>query len=98
MTCKDCVHFAVCLQFGCFENGIGDNTEYKTCSDFLSNKEFKPVVCGEWKLIPQGITVCSNCGSQALRSYYCGITISYTQEASNFCPHCGAKMDGEHNE
>ena len=88
MTCKDCVHFAVCSQFGCFEAGIGDNPEYKTCSDFLSNKEFKPVVRGEW--VEDVELRCSVCGQKALRNYYYDV-----QSYSNFCPNCGADMRGE---
>lgn len=64
--------------------------------DKVPAADVKPV--GEWKLTPQGVIVCSNCGWQALRSFYCGITISYMQEASNFCPHCGVDMRGDLND
>ena len=63
--------------------------------DNVPTADVKEAVRGEWKLTPQGVIVCSHCGRQALRSYYCGIKISHVQETSNFCPHCGAKMEGE---
>lgn len=45
------------------------------------------VVHGEWIKYEDGTTVCSNCGF-TLEDWIQGVFY-------NFCPNCGAKMDGE---
>ena len=40
MTCKDCIHFKVCDEFGVFDEDVGENYEHKTCHDFLNKKQF----------------------------------------------------------
>lgn len=45
-------------------------------------------ICDEWIG-----WVCSECGNQA--PFWC---ISAAQNLTNYCPHCGVKMDGEQNE
>lgn len=45
-----------------------------------------PVVHGRWKLIFRGNYECSVCGCIP---YYAG-----NINTLNYCPHCGAKMDG----
>ena len=41
-----------------------------------------PVVQGRWESVCGCIVRCNSCGSEAARK-------------SNFCPNCGAKMDGK---
>ena len=40
MTCKDCIHFKLCDEFGVFDEDIGNNINHKTCHDFLNKKQF----------------------------------------------------------
>lgn len=48
-----------------------------------------PVVHGRWVYGEDVDIECSHCGRDALTEG------DYRQVRSNFCPHCGAKMDGE---
>lgn len=52
-----------------------------------------PVVHGRWRQTSKGVVYCSNCGT------VCGIGahIDEVTEGLNFCPNCGARMDGESN-
>lgn len=49
-------------------------------------------VKGEW-ISPDGISICSNCGKAAPYDVE-GDIIMYWPNL-NFCPNCGARMDGE---
>ena len=40
MTCKDCLHIEICEAFGCFEEDIGDNTDFKTCKSFKDKSRY----------------------------------------------------------
>lgn len=50
-----------------------------------------PVVHGRWRQTSKGVVYCSNCGT------VCGIGahIDEVTEGLNFCPNCGARMDGD---
>ena len=48
-----------------------------------------PVVHGRWNMIMRGNYECSVCGCIP---YYAG-----SIDTLNFCPNCGAKMDGEND-
>lgn len=52
--------------------------------------DVKEVVHGKWKYNVIKETVCSVCGGLALTSFYSGV-----QYRSQYCPNCGAKMDGD---
>jgi len=45
-----------------------------------------PVVHGEWVIDLRGNWACSICGNDPYH---------YNMENMNYCPNCGAKMDGE---
>ena len=51
------------------------------------------VVHGEWKVSCKD-SVCSVCGKDEAE-FICGTEDWYGYGLSNFCPNCGAKMDGE---
>lgn len=52
-----------------------------------------PVVHAEWKQ-GGGIHYCSNCGEGALYRYIGSYSPDVYQELTEYCPHCGAKMNG----
>lgn len=45
MTCKDCMMFEVCEEFACFDEGIGDNTDFKICESFKDKSRFVELPC-----------------------------------------------------
>ena len=50
------------------------------------------VVHGHWYKAPHHPYRCSNCGEMALLDMY-----GESHYRSNYCPNCGAKMDGDGN-
>lgn len=82
-----------------------------TCSkdnEYLSDRlkkaptiEAKPVVHGRWELEYEtyGKMRCSVCKKEALIEKAIGdVGIITTYVDSNYCPHCGARMDGKEND
>lgn len=68
----------------------------EACFDYVDTEDIDnaptvdavPVVHGRWNVVEGrrlDNAVCSNCGKH-FQAYY---------EAYNFCPNCGAKMDGD---
>ena len=80
---------------GCIADGtVEAPTLYKQIITDIKNFGAADVVevrHGEWGFDGMGWT-CSECGEYALSGK------SKMQVGSNFCPHCGAKMDGERRE
>lgn len=63
--------------------------EYLDMIDTIPAANVAPVIHGILKYSPQDdIALCSKCGEEI----YLG---ALHQFAHNYCPHCGAKMDGE---
>ena len=63
--------------------------------------EAKPVVHGRWELEYEtyGKMRCSVCKKEALIEKAIGdVDIITTYVDSNYCPHCGARMDGKEND
>lgn len=97
MICNNCIHQKACINayasMGYFS--VIDETkqdEYKhtilECSQFEDKSKFQEVRHGKWIEDNDGVTRCSVCGHKANRNFYVNV-----QELSEFCPHCGAKMD-----
>lgn len=59
--------------------------EYSPTTDVVEVKQ------GEW-VLKHGIYVCSNCDATCP---YDVIADEFSYWACNYCPHCGAKMDGK---
>ena len=86
-SCSDCIHFDVCYKIEHFGRDLEDTSP---CKQFIS-KDVEPVKHGHWVkekpdvLIHWHCSVCENC-------YY------LEEPNANYCPNCGAKMDGGDNE
>ena len=82
-SCSDCIHFDVCYKIEHFGRDLEDTSP---CKQFIS-KDVAPVRHGCW-INENFYTHCSACGKMAIYD-------KYGQEfESDYCPHCGAKMDG----
>lgn len=89
-ACLDCVH----------SNGKKcEDCEYQDCINFINEvkaTDVQPIKHGRWDFQGYQLFKCTNC------------TKIYTQEQledigenwafPNFCPNCGARMDGEQND
>lgn len=96
-TCKDCLHFKVCEYEGVYfedvaiETTTGNDIE-DLCPLFENKADFVEAKHGVWievnqtgknsRHIKYTTKQCSVCG------YWNG------RRKTNYCPHCGAKMDG----
>ena len=86
-SCSDCIHFDVCYKIEHFGRDLEDTSP---CKQFIS-KDVAPVKHGHWVkekpdvLIHWHCSVCKNC-------YY------LEEPNANYCPNCGAKMDGGEGE
>ena len=86
-SCSDCIHFDVCYKIEHFGRDLEGTSP---CEQFI-NKDVAPVRHGHWVkeksdvLIHWHCSVCKNC-------YY------LEEPNANYCPNCGAKMDGGDNE
>lgn len=86
MTCKDCIHYEVCIDYTTLkESDFAQNfneTE-KLCDHFKNKADFVEVRHGEWVEGDYGETIKLACSS-------CGAPFEYR---TTFCPDCGAKME-----
>lgn len=82
MTCKDCLHYDVCGYMR-MERG-----QFKGCVDFKDKSRYVEQRHGKW-------IDCSE--ADQVRYYRCSVCrfvfpiFKYTE----YCQHCGAKMDGK---
>ena len=93
MTCKDCVHYAVCEDARLFDNYVVCDV---ICDHFKNKADFVEVKHGEWiendyrafdgfetVVYPNEALKCSNCNHNFKKKLlWC----------KNYCPECGAKM------
>ena len=86
--CKDCIHFGICKKGFPWADGKGGGW----CEDFKSKADCVEVVRGyNIDQDTPSLFECSVCHWCCTDTYY-GDTADY-----NYCPHCGAKMDGDGN-
>ena len=84
-TCKDCIHNYACGEVDVFRLAIMHNNKAeKYCKSFKNKSDYAEVKHGEWKECEGGLFYCCS---------KCGHLIEY--QFSNYCPNCGAKMDGQ---
>ena len=87
-TCKDCLHYDVCkiIHFPSMFGLTGDG-----CDHFKNKSDFQEVKHGKWDDNIIGFcNVCTECG--AIVDRYSAI--KNNSGKLNYCPNCGAKMDG----
>lgn len=91
MTCKDCIHNEVCYRREVC-NDIEEHIRKLGCMDFIARADVTEVRHGEWVQIGYDEALdritCSCC-----KEYF--NLIDNCTEAFNYCPNCGAKMDGK---
>lgn len=86
MSCKDCLHYEVCV---IVEHSTSKDEDYLTefgCEDFKDRTKWAEQKRGQWKYYhKQNKAVCTNCSFERDLDENFGRAIS--------CPNCGAKMD-----
>lgn len=83
-TCKDCIHYDICLFH------VDEESRKEKCVHFKNKDDVAEVRHGEWEQDPccKRIYYCSECGR-----YVEDDGINNPNEFFPYC-HCGAKMDG----
>ena len=95
-SCKQCIHKTVCAIYNdslreTLERG---GTILCQCGEYLPAANVIEIKRGKWEENKYAFcNVCSECGTIVDRS-----AIKWQSGELNFCPNCGAKMDGEYNE
>ena len=85
--CKDCLHYEACSAFSKIINAACDVEQ--GCEYFKDRTNYQEVVHGRWIEGRKCRYICSVCQGEA--GLYGG---GIGQNLSNYCPNCGAKMDG----
>ena len=96
IECKKCIHYNICVNFTSkwvveTTNKAMNNGTCLPCDNYLPTADVVEVKHGEWYLHPDGSGTCSNC-NRIQKSVWDFDNIQ------NYCPNCGAKMDGERRE
>ena len=93
MTCKNCIHFEACKNIleAVNPDYKGKNiTVESVCEVFKNKSDYAKVKHGYWIYDAKDeYFFCSQCELSALNNYR-GLSAD-----SEYCPHCGAKMDGK---
>lgn len=82
-SCSDCIHFDVCYKIEHFGRDLEDTSP---CEQFIS-KDVEPVKHGHWVIEKPDVLIHWHC-SVCEKCYY------LEEPNANYCPNCGAKMDG----
>lgn len=89
--CEDCIHFLACIPYA---DDMGADYDWqlrwaKDCDLYEDKTNRVRLVRGRWhKATPCSQEFCTNCGLRPKTNF--GWLPPY-------CPHCGAKMDGDSN-
>lgn len=90
-TCKNCLHLEACSGFVPFDGTIEEKADHldeclkKPCKDFKNKADYAEVKHGYWNDNGR----CSEC------DWYMLFDCEGNAVEADFCPYCGAKMDGE---
>lgn len=88
LKCEKCIHKKICIDGANYRNA-------EACRNFVNEKDVAPVKHGHWidKPYPNypahDIRHCSECGWNIHKSKLRNSDLNW-----NYCPNCGAKMDG----
>jgi hypothetical protein len=75
-------------------NGVYTTGHFITAIDECETVDAAPVKHGRWVENKYGYITCSNCNNFPLETMTGSlITMHYEPYESEYCPHCGAKMD-----
>ena len=89
--CEKCIHEEVCDQSS--RRLWGTLSGEQVCSDFKDRDKHVEVVHGRW-LNSHTVAFTEECSQ-------CGFCVDWTENGMlhnyNYCPNCGAKMDGDGN-
>lgn len=84
LKCEKCIHKKICIDGANYKNA-------EACRNFVNENDVGFVKHGHW-IYENFYTHCSVCGKMAIYD-------KYGQEVeSDYCPRCGAKMDGGEGE
>ena len=86
MTCKDCIHYEACKDmYDGSKDEFDDDVTAEYCEFFKNKADFVEVKHGEW-IYNVKYYSCSICAGKRFN-----LLLGTDAE---FCPYCGAKMDG----
>lgn len=91
VTCKDCLHYEVCV---IIENSVFGDEDYLTefgCEDFKDRTKWVEINHSQWKFNKDGSGTCQHCHRTTKNVWDYDSWMRY-------CPDCGSKMDGDINE
>ena len=92
INCKECIHYEVCSAWWVFVENFDDIRTEESC-DYFKEKttvDAEHVRHGRW-IINGRLWECSICGETSNNT-------CMGEPRANYCPNCGAKMDGEKGE
>ena len=93
MTCEDCIHNEVCYRREVCNN-IEEHIRKLGCMDFIARADVVEVRHGKWLTWEEQFpdrkpTKKNNLG------VFCNNCHSHADNMTDYCPNCGAKMDGD---
>ena len=96
-TCKDCFHNEACVDMlelmGYIVNGDGIDAD-KRCNQFIHKSYVAPVVHGLWLTWEEQFPG-ETPKKKSRLGVFCSACHNHADNMFDFCPNCGAKMDGE---
>jgi len=90
-TCKDCLHYEVCV---IIENSVSGDEDYLNefgCEDFKDRTKWAEINHSSWKFNKDGSGTCQHCHRTTRNVWDYDSWMRY-------CPDCGSRMDGDINE
>lgn len=91
MSCKGCLHYKICEQFGVFDSDVGGNIEYKSCDDYISLSIHQTAVGKMIPKRPRGYF--DSCPHYRCPS--CGRSVKLYNDSEELpcCTYCGQRLD-----
>ena len=111
MECNDCIYFKRCVVLGVELDMHHNKDADKNCRHFKNKADFAEIVHGKWLTAtafetfgdeeqawgenPIAMLYCSNCSKEPYSDKNFLDDETLENIMTDFCPHCGAKMDKE---